>query len=170
MEATVRSGNGRVMMRAKPSRREISQEKRDAFLGFLIESCNVTWSARQAGLCKASVYKLRRRDAAFAAAWQDAIETGYVRLEMGLVEAALALVEGKAETEDGDAAPRVIEALSMEQAIQLLERYRATVKAGRAQSVRPGAKRMPTAEETDAAILERLEILRRQRGWNGQGR
>ena len=170
MEETIRAGNGRLRMKAKASGREVSQERIDDFLARLAESCNMSRAAREAGVSTSMIYRLRARDAEFAAAWQAAIEAGYERLELGLIEAALARV-GKpadapeADAGNADAATPVIEPMTMEQAIQLLGRYRATVRSGKGQSKR-GGERAPTSEETDEAILKRLAILRRQRGWD----
>lgn len=144
MEEIVRAGKGRMLMTAEPSGQEVPQEQIDDFFARLAECCNVTRAARQAGVARTTMYRMRSRDSAFAAAWQEAIEAGYERLELGLIEAALARVEGAtdgepAETGDG---MRAIEALSMEQAIHLLGRYRATVGTGKRQSIRRGARRM----------------------------
>jgi hypothetical protein len=172
MEEIIRAGNERLLVKAKASGREVPQERIDDFLARLAECCNMSRAAREAGVSTSMIYRLRGRDAAFAAAWQDAIEAGYERLELGLIEAALARLAKRADAgadapDAGsvDAASPVIEPMTMEQAIQLLGRYRATIRGGKAQSKRSGA-RAPTSEETDEAILKRLAILRRQRGWD----
>lgn len=168
MEEIIRAGNERLLMKAKASGYEVPQARIDDFLARLAECCNMSRAAREAGVSTSMIYRLRGRDAAFAAAWQDAIEAGYERLELGLIEAALARVAKGAGAPDvggADAAAPVIEPMTMEQAIQLLGRYRATIRGGKAQSKRSGA-RAPTSEETDEAILKRLAILRRQRGWD----
>ncbi|KTE06009.1 hypothetical protein [Sphingopyxis sp. H115] len=168
MEEIIRAGNERLLMKAKASGREVPRERIDDFLARLAECCNMSRAAREAGVSKSMIYRLRTRDADFAAAWVDAIEVGYQRLELGLIEAALARVDRRAaeSATDGDVAPPIIESMTMEQAIQLLGRYRATVRSGKVQSNRRGAARVPTSEETDEAILSRLAILRRQRGWD----
>ncbi|MGB7411125.1 MAG: hypothetical protein WA910_08275 [Sphingopyxis granuli] len=205
MEQVVRAGNRRRLMRAKAPRTALSTRQCETFLSHLAESCNVTWSAAQAGLVCSTVYRLRARDEAFAAAWQEALTAGYQRLEMGLVQAALALVEGRpgaavaGSREGGEPGPgsadekgakaaraakegaapepdaakggdegRVIAPMTVDQAISLLGRHQASVRGGRARTLRPD-KRMPTSEETDAAILKRLAILRRQRGLAPEG-
>lgn len=171
MEEIIRAGKTRLPMKVRPSGRRVPQKRIDDFLVRLAESCNMSLAARQAGVSTSMIYRLRARDAAFAAAWQDAIEGGYQRLELGLIEAALARVgkgveDAAPDDADPDARAPVIEPMTMEQAIQLLGRYRATVRSGKAQSSRRGAARAPTSEETDEAILKRLAILRRQRGWD----
>lgn len=202
----IRAGNKQLLMKSKASGREVPQARLDEFLVRLAESCNMSRAARQAGVAHSTIYRLRARDPDFAAAWQQAIEAGYERLELALVEAALARVTrraemgvpwqgaadadaagtgaaeaGAAEADDSDAdhadkdddagaaAPLgepLVEPMTMEQAIALLGRYRATVRSGKFQTPRPRAALVPTPEETDAAILSRLAVLRRQRGWD----
>ncbi len=55
------------------------------FLETLAETSNVTASARRANMPLAEVYKLRRADTRFAAAWRTALVEGYDMLEMELL-------------------------------------------------------------------------------------
>lgn len=164
MELVVMGGKGRLLVKTKRSCREVSQRSRDAFILSLSETCNVSLSAEQAGIALSTVYKIRQRDAAFAAAWQRALDDGYQRLEMGLVQAALAAVEGPRPDVSGDRP--VVAPMTMDQALRLLGRHEGSVRGGRFKANRPGKGRMPTSAETDEAILKRLAILRRQRGWD----
>ena len=168
MDLVVKSGKRRLLVMAKPSRREISQRKREAFIEHLGQTCNVSLSAERVGVAFSTFYKIRQRDAAFAAAWQRALDDGYQRLEMGLLQAALAVVEGRRAGEDeSDAAKSpVIEPMTMDQAMRVLGRHEGSVRGGKLRSLRPGKGKMPTSEETDAEVLKRLAILRRQRGWD----
>lgn len=166
MDLVVRGGKRRLLVKSKRSRREISQRRRDAFILSLSETCNVSLSAERSGLVLSTVYYMRQHDVAFAAAWQRALDDGYQRLEMGLVEAALAAVEGpRVEAADIPNRP-VIEPMTMDQALRLLARHDGSVRSGRLQTNRTGKGKMPTSEETDEAILKRLAVLRRQRGWD----
>ncbi len=166
MDLVVMGGKNRLLVKTKRSRRETSQRSRDAFILSLSETCNVSLSAERAGIALSTVYKMRRRDAAFAAAWQRALDDGYQRLEMGLVQAALAAVEGqRPDATDGGDRP-IVEPMTMDQALRLLGRHEGSVRSGRLKTNRPGKGRMPTSEETDEAILKRLAVLRRQRGWD----
>lgn len=108
---------------------------------------------------------MRQRDAAFAAEWQRALDDGYQRLEMGLLQAALAVVEGRADKSEAQNGA-VIEPMTMDQALRVLGRHEASVQGGKLRSLRPGRGKMPTPEETNEAILERYAVLRRQRGWD----
>lgn len=51
------------------------------FLEHLRTSCNVAGSCRAVGVGSATVYALRKEDADFAAAWDDALEDAYDYLE-----------------------------------------------------------------------------------------
>ncbi len=164
MDLVVMGGKGRLLVKAKRSNREISQRSRDAFILSLSETCNVSLSAERAGVALSTVYKMRQRDAAFAAAWQRALDDGYQRLEMGLVQAALAAVEGPRAYVAGDRP--MVEPMTVDQALRLLGRHEGSVRSGRFKTNRPGKGRMPTSEETDEAIVKRLAVLRRQRGWD----
>lgn len=166
MDLVVMGGKRRLLIKTKRSGREISQRSRDEFILSLSETCNVSLSAERAGVSVGTVYYKRQHDAAFAEAWQRALDDGYQRLEMGLVQAALAAVEGR-RVEAGDIPNRpVIEPMTMDQALRLLARHEGSVRSGRLQTNRLGKGKMPTSEETDEAILKRLAVLRRQRGWD----
>jgi hypothetical protein len=53
----------------------------DVFLADLAEHCNVTHAAKVAKVDKATAYDHRKSDPAFAAAWEDAIESAIETLE-----------------------------------------------------------------------------------------
>jgi hypothetical protein len=55
---------------------------REAFLQRLAETCNVSESARVAGIPRRTVYEWRDADPSFAAAWKDAEEQAADLLEM----------------------------------------------------------------------------------------
>lgn len=54
---------------------------RPKFLALLAESCNVSHSARGAGIDPSTAHKARKTDDAFAEAWDSAIEQGVEALE-----------------------------------------------------------------------------------------
>lgn len=166
MDLVVKSGKGRLLVKTKRSPREISQRRRDEYIRHLSETCNVSLSAECAGIALSTVYSIRQRDPAFAAAWQRALDDGYQRLEMGLVQAALMTVEGPRAEENETPKAAIVEPMTMDQALRLLGRHEGSVHGGRFRGNRPGKGKMPTSEETDEAILKRLAVLRRQRGWD----
>lgn len=63
---------------------------RPKFLAALADSCNVTHSARLAGIGRTALYEARAADPAFAAEWDDAIEQGIEALELAVRERAKA--------------------------------------------------------------------------------
>lgn len=54
---------------------------RRKFLATLAETCNVSASARAAGIDRQTAYNWRDADEAFAAAWEQAVETAADKLE-----------------------------------------------------------------------------------------
>lgn len=59
---------------------------RGSFLAALAATSNVTASAKEAKISTARVYEVRRNDAAFYRAWQEALCEGYDHLEMSLLQ------------------------------------------------------------------------------------
>ena len=173
MGEIIRGGCGRTKMVRQSPVSDTTETQRQQFLGALAASCNVRRAAAEAGFNPSTAYKLRQRDAGFAEAWQAALESGYARLEMALVERAIEVVEGVRAAEaigapagphDGgnDAVP-VAGAMTVAQAIDVMNKHRASVGGGRAKRVRLNARNRPTAEETDAEILRRIAVIERQR-------
>ncbi|WP_432768338.1 MAG: hypothetical protein HEQ22_13055 [Sphingopyxis sp.] len=162
MDDAIQAGDRRVLMKRAPQPREVSDEQKQLFIDALAATCNVRRAAATAGFSYSGAYKMRRHEAGFAEAWQGALETGYARLEMALVERAILTVE--ALPEEDPAAPPVVGTMTVAQAMDVLNRHRATVERGRARQVRPRKGERPTAEETNAVFLARIAIMERQRG------
>ena len=84
----VRLANGRLQLRApSPGVRRIDSRARQAFLAALAATANVRLSARAAGFAHSSFYRLRDYDPAFAREMRLALQQGYHRIEMALIEA-----------------------------------------------------------------------------------
>lgn len=62
--------------------------KREAFLRALVDTANVAGAARSVGVPEHSPYHLRRKDDAFARAWDRALDEAYSKLEMLLLRRA----------------------------------------------------------------------------------
>lgn len=73
----------------------------DKFVQVLADSCNVSLAARAIRRSVANVYKQRSKDAAFRAAWDQALSVGYSRLELMMLERALHGTEKVIERRDG---------------------------------------------------------------------
>jgi hypothetical protein len=125
----------------------------ETFLDSLAASCNVTWSAAQAGFSAVTVYNRRRADPAFAARWQAALEQGYCRLEVELVGTATDFLARLRLDPD-----LPLKAMSVKEAISLLGMHRAVVRNGEAR--RPGWHARPrTLDEMRDSILAKLEAI-----------
>jgi hypothetical protein len=83
----IRLANGRLQLRAlTPGRRRIDRAAQQAFLAALSATANVRLSARAAGFSHASFYRLRDHNPAFGREMRMALEMGYERIEMALLE------------------------------------------------------------------------------------
>lgn len=131
-----------------------SRRMREEFLDALAGSCNIKASAAAVGVEPESVYYLKRNDARFAEEWSKALACGYEVLETRLVGLALA---GEGRTVDNG----VEGPIDKELALKLLGTHRdAMLRKPRAGG--PPIRRA-TSEETDAAILARIEKIERAR-------
>ena len=64
------------------NRIKFTDSARTQFLEVLATRCNVTHAAWTAGISRSRVYDIRKEDAEFAAAWDNAIEEGADALEL----------------------------------------------------------------------------------------
>lgn len=85
----------------KPSIRDWTKAKEEAFVSALAETCNVTAAAEVAGVSLGGAYARRKKVAAFRAAWAEAVATAYQRLELVLLERALNGTEKVVKRRDG---------------------------------------------------------------------
>ena len=123
-----------------------SKAMKGAFLDHLAASGDVAQAARAIGRAPLQAYALYRRDARFRADWQEAVAAGYQLLEIRLIGQALT---------GGSDAP----APAAQFALQLLQLQRGGAKPPRAKP----PPRLPTPEETDAAILKKLAAIERRK-------
>ena len=135
-----------------------SDEAEEEFLDCLAASCNVSWSAGQAGVAHTTVYRHRRLRAEFASRWQAALEQGYARLEMGLIEAANDSLAGVKFDEK-----RPIPPMTYDQIIRILGAHAASVKGG--DRKKPGWQAQPKPlEEMRESIIRKVEAIKNARG------
>jgi hypothetical protein len=138
---------------------EEEQEEKDAraatddlFFAHLNRTCNVRKSAKEAGIDPQRCYDRRLVDAPYAERWQGARATGYLRVEERLMRDALGEI-------DEEAGERPMTQDERELALNLLKFHHGAV--GKAHAGGTPLKRA-TQEETDAAILARLAIVKRR--------
>jgi hypothetical protein len=63
------------------NRTKRTPKKRELFLSALAEGCSITAACERAVIVRSTAYDWRKTDAAFAAAWDDALEAGTDTLE-----------------------------------------------------------------------------------------
>lgn len=132
---------------------------RKAFLGHLSVTCNVRASAEAAGCSGGAVYYWQKADPEFNASCDDALEAGYKQLQHVMLERALRGGEAnKLSAEDYENLPDPAD-IDTELALKLMAMHERRVTTGARRG--GGAKRRKaTREETDAAIIKRLKVLR----------
>jgi hypothetical protein len=138
-----------------------SDEAEERFLEELAASCNVRAAAAAAGFSTTAVYKRRMRWPGFAAAWAEAVDQGYARLEAMLVEQATDSLRVLRQTRherkrEDDGRPNV----PFAQALNLLRLHRAEVRGGKPQNYR-AAEKAPDMDEIRASILRKIEAIER---------
>jgi hypothetical protein len=129
-EHEISGGSGRrIQKRAargsltgKPKRRAFTEARRKRFLNHFAASCNARAAARSVGISEGCVDNWRKKDAQFNAAWKEALQLGYARLEAELLHGARKALTIRPRK---DAAVRV-GAMSAETALKVLEGYRRT--------------------------------------------
>ncbi|PZQ23594.1 MAG: hypothetical protein DI569_03895 [Sphingopyxis macrogoltabida] len=139
-----------------------TKAKREAFLVELAASCNIVRAAALVGMRQSGAYRLRKREPAFAAQWQAALEIGYERLETALVRRALETV-GEFPVEAIDERRESVDKMTVDQAIRILTFHRESIRQGKARTRRPQGRQVATQEETDAALIKRIRMVERQR-------
>ena len=187
-DEVVHGGKGRPVQKRRIRSDAFGVRKRARFLNHLAATCNVKAAARAAEVASISVYRARRRDPAFARAWQLALAEGYARLEEALLAKALAPLSEEIDPafdmapdpeQPGNAAPREEGAVAGDSAGKsargtsmaeagvdvklaafLLSRH-AGLAAGKPEA-RRGRVPVATQAETDAVLMRKLAILKRQ--------
>ena len=143
--------------------RQWCDEVEAEFLDCLAASCSVELACEQAGVGHTSVYRQRRQRPDFADKWQVALEQGYARLEMTLVETA-----NQSLTSLDFDATRPIPRMSAETALALLKVHRAAV-TGRGK--RSGYQSPPRQlSDVQDSILRKIAAIRGARAaTDGEG-
>lgn len=155
VKGTGGAGGGKRVQIARARLKEWSPRVEARFLATLAATCNVKAACAEVGMSAASAYNHRRRWPRFAERWDAAVEEGYVRLEMGLLECANNFF---ADEELPDAEP-MITGMTVEHAMHLLHMHKHQVhRIGK----RPGLRaREPDIEDIRADILRKVEVLKR---------
>ena len=120
----------------------------------LADTCNVTRAAAEAKVSVSAAYRRRKTDAAFRAAWLDAIAAAYQRLELVLLERVFVGTEKIVRRKDGSE-ERMIE-YPNQLALTLLKMHRDTAVEAVADAP------ADDMEEIRDRLLEKLERLRKR--------
>ncbi len=145
---------GKRAQKRKASSRDWSKTKERDFLSVLAETCNVTRAAAEAKVSVSGAYRRRKADAAFRAAWLDAIAAAYQRLELVLLERVFVGTEKIVRRKDGSE-ERMIE-YPNQLALTLLKMHRDTAVEAVADAP------ADDVEEIRDRLLEKLERLRKR--------
>ena len=158
------AGGGRRVQIARARIGQWTPRTEARFLAALAATCNVKASCAEVGMSHGSAYAHRTRWAAFATRWDAAIETGYARIEMALVEHGCNLFSGIELPPEGP-----IGRMSVEQAIHLLHMHK---HAARGIGKEPGVgwRRPKTLDEVKDSILRKLDALDRRRAMDAAER
>lgn len=155
----VAPGNRRRLQSRRIRHLRFTAERQATFLSHFAGTCNAAESAEVAGVCEATVYRHRVKDAAFAAAFQEALEQGYVRLEAEALRQRLEAQRRLGETLGDGALPTGEVATEFERVLKLLERW--DRRGGRVgpRTVAPGRRQGWTFDEAIDALAKRLQAL-----------
>ena len=119
--------SGSRKRQVRPSYRSWTAAKERKFLVALATCCNVKLAAKMAKVGTSTAYVRRQKNAAFRAAWETALATGYAQLELMLLERALHGVEKIVIARDGT--KTVMREYSDRVALALLRMHRDLAKA-----------------------------------------
>ena len=153
----IASQNGRRLQKWKP-RARFTAARKEIYLAHFAATCDSDEAARRAGVGDSTVYHHRRTDPEFAAAWGEALDQGFARLEAELARQRLAAMKRFAAAIDRGAMEPG-QAVEFERALKLLKRY--DTRRGRPEPiVRPrGDARRPSFAEALARLERRLKAL-----------
>jgi hypothetical protein len=113
----IRQKSGRLQLRA-PAKGQLTRAVEQAFLAALSATANVRLSAKAAGFTHSAFYQHKRANPGFAREWRLALQMGYDRLEMALIESTAATSTDDAAWRHNDPPP--IPAMTANQALQLM--------------------------------------------------
>lgn len=175
MDEVMAGSDGRAIQVRKARRNGMTPARRRRFLEHLAATCNVIASAKSAGLSYNTFYTLRRNDPDFAAAWEQAIQTGYDRLEEALLARALRGVAPPDFTPDAIAVELVdhssddrtraagavsldgkVARVDVQLALDMLNRRHLPDRKGR------GGRKPASVEEVERALGAKLDSLARR--------
>ena len=121
----VRTASGRMQLRTLPAR-ALDRAAEQVFLSALSATANVRLSAAAAGFSHSAFYARRRQSPAFAREMRLALESGYERVEMALMAAALPSSYADDAWRHNDPPP--IPSMTVDEAMMLLRLHHQSVR------------------------------------------
>ena len=146
---------GRKLQVAPTERKLFDKARRKVFLEWFAATCNVSLSARQAGIHYRTAFRHRMDDPVFARDWDRALAQGYARLEAQQLQTKAK--DGPIQI-DGDWDAPEMEQMDPTIALQLLREHKRGLPGGG--PPKPG--RTPTIAsnaEVRAALVKRLKAF-----------
>jgi hypothetical protein len=147
--------NGRRLQLRRIRRLRFVEWRRELFLEHFAGTCDVASSAELAGVCESTVYRHRVKDPDFAAAFQEALEQGYARLE---AEAVRQRVEAQNRLREGVEATGEI-AAEFERVLKLLSRWERRGGGVGPRTIARSRQKSWTFDEAILALEARLRAL-----------
>lgn len=121
----IRTASGRMQLRTLPAR-ALDRAAEQVFLSALSATANVRLSAAAAGFSHSAFYARRRQSPAFAREMRLALETGYERVELALMAAALPSSYADDAWRHNDPPP--IPSMTADEALMLLRLHHQSVR------------------------------------------
>ena len=141
-----------------------------AFIDHLSMSSNVAESERVAKMMPGSSYRQRRKDAEFDRAWRDALRDGYARLELAMLEGALATVTGEGDadkSEDQKGTKRAKAAVAIQKNTRVRVSERTAMALLTAHRAAAGAATVDRGEGARARLARKLADMNKRMGGEG---
>lgn len=158
-ERRIAPNNKRRLQRRKMRHVRFTDKRRAIFLSYFAGTCDAVAAAEAAGVDDTTVYKHRIRDAAFAAAFQEALEQGYVRLEAEALRQRVEAQRRIREAPGKGVLPTGEVAVEFERVMKLLDRWdRRNGRVG-PRTVAPARRETWTFDEAIDALHKRLQSL-----------
>jgi hypothetical protein len=169
-EERIASNNRRVFQRRRMAHVRFDNARQALFLRHFAASCDAGAAAAQAGVAESTVLLRRHRDAAFQAAFDEALQEGYARLGAEALRQRLAaaarLRAAMARTGEMAAAPSTDQDLAgeFERTMKLLARWDRANEAPGVRWVARGRQKAMPFEEAIVMLDRKLVALGVRRG------
>jgi hypothetical protein len=153
-EEKVAPNNRRRLQKRRIRKLRFDARRKERFLAHFASSCDVEAAARAVGVDATTVFKHRRKDPAFAAAFDEALAQGYARLEAEALRQRLEAQKRMRRALD-DGVPSGEIAAEFERVLKLLQRWDRKCE-------RPGVRAVARSRKPALSFEESLALLERK--------